>query len=83
MARKTFAERRKEKLAELDRIKDELSRIETRTAERIGKLAIRSGLADIEIDEESLAKELAAVAAKFSAKKAKPIPSPETEARND
>lgn len=83
MARKTFAERRKEKLAELDRIKDELSRIETRTAERIGKLAIRSGLADIEIDDESLAKELAAVAAKFSAKKTKPIPSPETEARND
>jgi len=83
MARKTFAERRKEKLAELDRIKDELSRIEARAAERIGKLAIRSGLADIEIDDEFLAKEFAAIAAKFSARKAKPIPPSEAEARDD
>lgn len=83
MARKTFAERRKEKLAELDRIKDDLSRIEARTAERIGRVAIRSGLADIEIDDETLAKEFAAIAAKFSAKKTKPIPPSEMEAGDD
>ena len=65
MARKTFVERRSEKLAEIDRIKNELARIEALAAERIGRVAIRSGLADIDLDDEVLTKEFAAIAAKF------------------
>lgn len=75
MARKTLAERRSEKLDELERIKSDLARIEERAAMQIGKLAVRAGLADLEIDDEQLAKEFAALAAKFqsrSGKKDKP-----------
>ena len=77
MARKTWAERRSEKLEELERIKSALTRLESQAAERIGKLAIRAGLADLDIDEEQLSKEFAAVAAKFQSKagkKDKPSP---------
>lgn len=75
MARKTLAERRSEKLDELERIKSDLARIEERAAMQIGKLAVRAGLADLEVDDEQLAKEFAALAAKFqsrSGKKDKP-----------
>ncbi|MBC6942055.1 MAG: hypothetical protein DWB45_04950 [Xanthomonadales bacterium] len=75
MARKTLAERRSEKLDELERIKSDLARIEERAAMQIGKLAVRAGLADLDIEDEQLAKEFAAVAAKFqsrSGKKDKP-----------
>ena len=74
MARKTLTERRTEKLEELDRIKNQLAKLEAQAAERIGRLAIRAGLGDIDLEDEQLAKEFAAVAAKFQAgqKKAKP-----------
>lgn len=71
MARKTLAERRSEKLEELERIKSDLARLESQAAERIGKLAIRAGLADLDIGDEQLAKEFAAVAAKFQQKTGK------------
>ncbi|WP_225444549.1 TraC family protein [Pseudomarimonas arenosa] len=60
-----MAERRSEKLGELERIKNDLARLESQAAERIGKLAIRAGLADLELSDELLSKEFAAVAAKF------------------
>lgn len=71
MARKTLAERRSEKLEELERIKNDLARIEERAAAQIGKLAVRAGLADLDIEEEQLAKEFAALAAKFQPKTGK------------
>lgn len=71
MTRKTLAERRTEKLEELGRIKSALARLESQAAERIGKLAIRAGVADLDIDDEQLSKEFAAVAAKFQPKAAK------------
>ena len=71
MARKTLAERRSEKLDELERIKSDLARIEERAAMQIGKLAVRAGLADLDIEDEQLAKEFAALAAKFQSKSGK------------
>lgn len=71
MARKTLAERRSEKLDELERIKSDLARIEERAATQIGKLAVRAGLADLDIEDEQLAKEFAALAAKFQSKSGK------------
>ena len=71
MARKTLAERRSEKLDELERIKSDLARIEERAAMQVGKLAVRAGLADLDIEDEQLAKEFAALAAKFQSKSGK------------
>lgn len=71
MARKTLSERKAGKLAELEKIKSDLAKIESQAAERIGKIAVRSGLADIAINDEQLAKEFAAVAAKFQGKSGK------------
>jgi hypothetical protein len=72
MARKTLAERRTEKLAQLDSIKKELAQLETKAAERIGRIAVRAGIADLDIDDDKLAQEFAAIAAKFQAAGKKP-----------
>lgn len=65
MARKTLAERKSDKLAELNRIKAELAELENKAAERIGKMALASGLGDLDIDDASLQKEFEAIASKF------------------
>lgn len=68
MARKTLAERRSEKLQELERIKGDLAKLEEKAATQIGKIAVRSGLADLELEEEQIAKEFATLVAKFQSK---------------
>lgn len=65
MARKTLSERKADKLAELNRIKAELAELENKAAERIGKMALASGLGDLDIDDASLQKEFEAIASKF------------------
>lgn len=65
MVRKTLSERKAEKLKELDRIKAELTELESKVAERIGKIAISAGIGDLDIDDASLRKEFEAVASKF------------------
>ncbi|NTE56450.1 TraC family protein [Agrobacterium tumefaciens] len=39
---------------EIARLQDQLKQAETREAERIGRIALRAGLGDIEIDEPDL-----------------------------
>jgi len=65
MAKKTLAERKADKLAELERIKAELAAIETLAAERIGKLALAAGLDALELDDAVLRREFEAIVAKF------------------
>lgn len=65
MARKTLSERKADKLAELNRIKAELAELESKAAERIGKLAIAAGLADLELNDATLRAEFDSIAAKF------------------
>ena len=65
MARKTLSERKADKLAELNRIKAELAELESKAAERIGKIALAAGLGDLDIDDASLRKEFEAIASKF------------------
>ena len=65
MARKTLSERKADKLAELNRIKAELAELESKAAERIGKIAIAAGLGDLEIDDAQMRKEFEAIASKF------------------
>ena len=72
MVRKTITERRAEKLAQMDALKKELASLETKAGERIGKLAVRAGLADLSLDDDTLVKEFQAIAGRFRSGKAKP-----------
>ena len=65
MAHKTLAERKADKLAELERIKAELAAIDTQAATRIGKMALACGLADLELDDSTLRQEFEAIATRF------------------
>lgn len=50
---------------EIARLQDQLKAAETREAERIGRLALRAGLGDIEIKDSDLITALEAVTARF------------------
>ena len=65
MARKTLSARTADKLAELNRIKAELAELESKAAERIGKIAIAAGLGDLDLDDAAMRKEFEAIASKF------------------
>ena len=71
MARKTLSERKADKLAELNRIKAELAELESKAAERIGKIALSTGLGDLDIEDAELRKEFEAIASKFRKGEAK------------
>jgi len=70
MARKSIKDRRADALAELEAAKAKLAELEAAEAGRIGKLAIKAGLTEVEISDEQLAKEFAAIATKFRPGKA-------------
>jgi len=65
LAQKTLGERRAEKLAQMEALRKELAALESKAGERIGKLAIRAGLADLNLDDETLVKEFQAIAGRF------------------
>lgn len=50
---------------EIGRLQEQLKQAETREAERIGRLALRAGLGDIEVEDGDLVSALEEVAAKF------------------
>ena len=50
---------------EIARLQEQLKAAETREAERIGRIALKAGLGDIEIDEEALLAALTDVAGRF------------------
>ena len=50
---------------EIARLQEQLKSAETREAERIGRIALKAGLGDIEIDEEALLAALTDVAGTF------------------
>lgn len=68
MARKTLTERRADALAEVAAAKQRLAKIEADAAERLGKMALKAGLADVDVSDEDLAKEFAALAERFQGK---------------
>lgn len=68
MARKTLKERRAEALADVQAAKERLSKLESDAAERIGKLALKYGLVELDLTDEDLAKEFDAIASKFRPK---------------
>lgn len=70
MAKKTLAERRAVALAELDAAKQRLAKLEGDAAERIGKLAVKAGLVDLDLSDDQLAEEFGAIASKFRVRSA-------------
>ncbi|GAA4344078.1 hypothetical protein J4G52_37805 [Burkholderia cenocepacia] len=76
MARKTLAERKAAKVAELQKIKAELAELEAKSAERIGKIALAAGLVDLDLDDDTLRKEFEAIASKFRGQESKQAASP-------
>lgn len=65
MARKTLAETRAEKLAQLEALKSEIEGIEDKEAKRLGRLSIKAGLADLKIPESDLLSALKELAGRF------------------
>ncbi|QHG22476.1 TraC family protein [Pseudomonas sp. DTU12.1] len=57
MARKTLAERRSDALSELETAKARLAKLDNEAAERIGKIAIKSGLVNLEITDDRIREE--------------------------
>ncbi len=72
MARKKASERRAEVLAALEAAKRDVAELEARDAARIGKLAVRAGLADLDIDDAALLREFQALAGHFRDNGAQP-----------
>ena len=66
-ALKQYGEARAKKLAELASIKTDLAGLENAAGEHLGKIAVRAGLADLGLDDATLAREFAAIAARFQA----------------
>lgn len=67
MPRKSLTDRRTEKLAQLDAIRRDLAALEVKAGERLGKLALKAGLGELDADDDTLLKQFQAVAARFRA----------------
>ncbi|MGI4745731.1 MAG: TraC family protein [Janthinobacterium lividum] len=72
MARKTIDSVRADKLAQLDAIRKEVLELDAKVGARIGKLAVKAGLADLGLEDDILTAEFAAIAGRFQAKQKKP-----------
>ena len=73
MNRKTIIERRSEKLSQLKKLKEEISKLESQAVDQIGRIAIKAGLTELTVDDDVLLKEFQAIAAKFREHTKKPV----------
>ncbi|MCX8016507.1 MAG: hypothetical protein N2690_01195 [Rhodocyclaceae bacterium] len=67
MARQPLAERRAATRAKIAALKAEIAKMDAIAAERIGRLAVRAGLADLALDDDALLREFEAIAARHTA----------------
>jgi hypothetical protein len=65
MARKTLAERKATAQAELKALQERMAKIEAEEAARIGRLAIKAGLGDLNFDDDQMLAELQKFVASF------------------
>ena len=65
MARKSLTDRRAEKLAQIDAARRDLAALEVKAGERLGKLALKAGLGEVDVDADTLLKQFEAVAVRF------------------
>lgn len=73
MARPKTSERRAAALAALEAAKRDVAELEAKDAARIGKVAVRAGLADLDLDDATLLAEFQGVAARFRDNRDKPV----------
>lgn len=57
MARKTLSKRRADALAELEMAKARLAKLDNEAAERIERIAIKSGLVNLELTDDQIREE--------------------------
>ena len=67
MARQPLAERRAATRAKIAALPAEIAKMDAIAAERIGRLAVRAGLADLALDDDALLREFEAIAARHTA----------------
>jgi len=65
MDRKTSDQGRSDKLEKLDALKVKIAKIEGTATKRFGRLAIMAGLAELNLNDGDLLRELLAIAARF------------------
>jgi hypothetical protein len=65
VARKTLSTQLAEKQAQLGTLREEIAKIQNKAANRIGRLAVRAGLADLDIEDADFIREFQAIAARF------------------
>jgi len=65
MPRKSLTDRRTEKLAQLDAIRRDLAALELKAGERLGKLALKAGLGELDLDGDTVLKEFQAIVVRF------------------
>ena len=83
MPRTNIVERRAKKLSQIQKLKEELAKLEDQAADRIGRLAVKAGLGDLDLDDDDLAKEFVSIASKFRGGDAKsPTKNPGAAAQN-
>ena len=79
MARETISQKRATKLEKLKAIQAEIDNLDRKASKRIGDLAIRAGLGELDIADRELLREFRAIAARMdkgsAAGKAKATPS--------
>ena len=66
MARKNLVDRRIAAREELEAAKAKFAKLEKETADRIGRLAIKSGLADLDLTDDQIKAEFDAIVAKHT-----------------
>ena len=76
MARKSAAEARAEKLAQLETLKADIQALEDREATRLGRLALKAGIAEVRISDADLLAVLKELAGRFRKNPQQPAPIP-------
>lgn len=79
VARKTIAETKADKLARLEALKAEIGKLEDKETNRLGRLAFKAGLGEVQIPDTELLAALQELAGRFrqgSQKPAAPAPAP-------
>lgn len=66
MARKTLSERRADAFSELETGKARLAKLDNEAAERIGRIAIKSGLVNLELTDDQIRKEFDSIVDRIS-----------------
>lgn len=66
MARKTLSDRRSDALSELETAKARLAKLDNEAAERIGRIAIKSGLVNLDLSDDQVREEFEKIVERLS-----------------